>query len=287
MIKKNQLDVVVRFHDVKRLPELERCIFSLVGQDYRPLHINLAVQRFSEAEIEQTRARLAPLLAGEDAPSLEILNWEHDEPADARSALINLGIRASKGRYLAFLDYDDVLYPEAYNLLVSQLQAGAAGIAFGRVRVVELEVYSAFFRPVAALPSFEGSSLRDLFRGNFCPIHSYVIDRSRIPEQFLFFEPYLVMEEDYDFILRICAQFPSDFSLVGTEVGEYYFKTDGSNTHAAGGRSPAWQARYERAAAFVEQRRRNTPLSEQVQRALGISPPLPDLSIRDFLDRAA
>ncbi|MFC4172949.1 glycosyltransferase family A protein [Microvirga sp. GCM10011540] len=287
MTRKNQLDVVVRFHDAKRLPELERCIFSLVGQNYRPLHIILVAQRFSETDLAEVRARLAPLLACEDAPTLEVLNWEHPEPVDARSALINLGIRAGRGRYLAFLDYDDVLYPEAYDLLVSQLQAGEAGIAFGRVRLVQLEVHSTFFRPKATLPYFEGSTLSDLFRGNFCPIHSYVIDRTRIPEQFLFFEPNLLLEEDYDFILRICAQFPSDFALVGTEIGEYYFKTDGSNTHTAGGRPPSWQAQYERAAAFVEQRRRSTPIAAPVQRALGIAPPNPDLSIRDFLDRAA
>jgi len=118
------LDVIVRFHDLCRLRDLDRCVFSLVGQKFRPLHIHLAVQRFTPAMIEEMRANLAPLLLIENPPLLSILNWAHPEPADARSALLNLGLEGGKGRYVAFLDYDDTLNPEAYELLVGQLRRG-------------------------------------------------------------------------------------------------------------------------------------------------------------------
>jgi hypothetical protein len=275
VVTTNQIDVVVRFPDVTRIADLERCLFSLVGQDYRPMHIILAVQRLSEANIELMRSTLQPLFEMDHAPSFEILNWDHEAPADARSALMNLGIRAAKGRYLAFLDHDQVLYPEAYRLLISQLKAGGADIAFAKVRLLELEVFSSFLHARATLASPECGSLRDLFRGNVCPIHSFVLDRTRIPEQFLFFEPYLVVEEAYDFLLRICAQFKSDFSLAQAGIGEYYRKIDSS---------PGGQVCDKREAAFVEQRRCNTPLSQPVQRTLGILPPRTDLSIRAFLD---
>ena len=32
-----QVDCIVRFHDIRRLAELKHCVFSLVGQHYRPL----------------------------------------------------------------------------------------------------------------------------------------------------------------------------------------------------------------------------------------------------------
>jgi hypothetical protein len=271
----DQIEVVVRFHDIKQIADLERCVFSLVGQDYRPLHVILAVQRFSEADIALTRSTLMPLFEWDHAPSFEILNWQHEAPVDARSALINLGIRSAKGRYLAFLDHDQVLYPEAYRLLISQLQSSGSDIAFAGICRIELEAFSSFHHARATLPSPECTGLGDLFRSNVCPVHSFVIDRTRIPEQFLFFEPFLVVEDAYDFLVRICAQFRSDFTLAEAGVGECYDKV--------GGR-PAGPVRREREAAFVEQRRCNTPLSEAVQRALGIAKPQAELSIRGYLD---
>ena len=273
----DQIDVVVRFHDVKRMAELERCIFSLVGQDYRPVHIILVVQRFSQADLELTRSTLSPLFKGDQAPSFEILNWEHEVPDDARSMLINLGIRAAKGRFLAFLDEDQVLYPEAYRLLIAQLRTSGADIAFAGIRRLELEAFGSFVHAKAVLQSAECKQLRDLFQGTVCPIHSYVIDRTRLPDLFLFFDPYLVVEEGYDFLLRICAQFRSDFTLGQTVIGEDYHKV-GSRT--------GWQGFPGREAQFVEQRRRNTPLSKPVQRALGVASPRTRLSIRSFLDGA-
>jgi len=278
------LDVIVRFHDARRLRDLDRCIFSLVGQTYRPLHIYLAVQRFTPAMIEETRAGLAPLLLIENPPRLSILNWAHPEPADARSVLLNLGLGGGEGRYVAFLDYDDTLNPEAYELLVGQLIRGAAAIAFGGVGIKISDVYSEFSYIKERRDPYYGSDLLDLLRRNFCPIHSFVIDRRRIPPAYLYFDPAITRAEDYDFLLRICAQFPSDFTLAKTIIGDYFFKTDGSNTvntewDYTESEHAAWQVSED----FLEQRRRITPVSFDVQRMLGLEP-LPDLTIRRLLD---
>ncbi len=231
MLNDKQLDTIVRFHDIRRLSELERCVFSLVGQNFKSLRIILALQRFSAQEIAKVRATLAPILEFEKSPQLSIVNWEDAEPADARSALLNLGLCAAQGRYIAFLDYDDVLYPEAYEVLVPRLEESGAAIAFATVRVVELNVYHRFFYAARKIiPSYSGSNLLDLFRNNFCPVHSYVIDRMRVPKDILSFDTSLAMEEDYDLLLRICAVLQSDFSLVRTEIGDYFYKTDCSNT---------------------------------------------------------
>src|SRR4051812_21959293 len=95
-----QVDCIVRFHDVGRLNELDRCIFSLVGQSYRPLNIILVLQRFSEAEVAETRQRLAPMLGLPGAPTLEVHNLERPVPKDARTLLLNMGLQAAQGRYV-------------------------------------------------------------------------------------------------------------------------------------------------------------------------------------------
>src|SRR5437588_105189 len=104
--KPEQIDVVVRIHDAGRVRELTRCVFSLVSQSYRTLRIIIAAQRFTDDGLEATRAALAPLLEGEDGVELAVVNWTEAEPVDARSVLLNLGVRAAEGRYLAYLDYD-------------------------------------------------------------------------------------------------------------------------------------------------------------------------------------
>lgn len=284
MAQDNMLDAIVRFHDLQRLPELERCMFSLVGQSYRPLHIILVVQRFSEGDVRVMRDALAPLLKIENAPDMSILNWEEPQPIDARSVLLNLGLSRARGRYVAFLDYDDVLYPEAYQILIERLQESGAAIAFAAVRAMSLQPYDQFFHSLRELvPNYAGSNLADLFRNNFCPIYSYIIDRSQISGDIFYFEPDLVFEEDYDLLLRICAQFRSDFTLVNTKIGEYFFKTDRSNT-SAGGLTGSQLLHYNQVVIpAIEKRRQSTEVSAAVRESLRIPNEKDHMTIRDVL----
>jgi len=284
------LSVVVRFHDVRRLRELDRAIFSLAMQRYRPLHIHLCLQRFSEADIAATKAKLDPILAIDGAPSLNIHNWIEQEPDDARSLLINLGISNIHTRYLAFLDYDDVLYPEAYELLIRQLQASRSAVSFGRICLKTYTSYAKFDYTEGKSFPFQGTSLLELMRDNFCPIHSFVVDTKKVPRHMLFFDPMITRAEDYDFLLRLVAKYPSDFSLIETVVGEYYINRDGSNTntilteYAA---TPEAVQEWDDAEFFIEGRRRTTMVSEEVRRSLGIAQPSPRLTIRRLLDSYA
>lgn len=280
-----QIDCIVRFHDPKRLYELNRCVFSLLGQSYRPLNIILVLQRFTEDQIASVRATLEPMLALPNAPTYTIRNLENPISADARTELLNLGLSAATGQYVAFLDYDDVLYPEAYTILAERLQTVRAAIAFASVRVVKVDVLPQYIRLTQqAKAPFQGEDLKDLFRANFCPIHSYLIDRSVVAAHILIFDTMLTWEEDYDLLLKICAAYPSDFNALGKMIGDYYFKSDGSNTVATGtGLTPARKMEYEGVTALIEARRRATQVSPLVQRQLGLAKVAPTMSIREAL----
>lgn len=281
-----QIDCIVRLHDSRRLLELERCIFSLVGQRYRPLRIVLATQRFTHDEQRQVQDVLAPLLALPDAPELVLCNWESPNPTDARTELLNLGLQAATGRYVAFLDYDDTLFPEAYELLMSRLRDSGASVAFASVRTVGADVHADFVHVSRHVPSpFRGTGLADLFRGNFCPIHSYLIDRAGLPEDLLRFDTSLVWEEDYDLLLRLCSAVGADFQALPHVIGDYYFKTDNSNTIWSAPVLSAEKAKaYEDVAARIEMRRLLTVVAPEVQRGLLAGHPDPALSIRGLLD---
>jgi hypothetical protein len=280
------IDVILRFHDPARLMELERAVFSLAGQDFRPIRILLVTQRFSAAESDMLHAALAPILAWAGAVELTLLNYAAPAPEDARAALANIGFAAAAGRYLALLDYDDVLYPEAYRLLTGQLEAGGAAIAFARTKVARVDVYPDFLHARGQDMPFAGRGLADLFRANFCPLHSYVIDRARVPGGILHYEPMLTLDEDYEMLIRLCAVAPADFSLLDTDVGLYAYKTDASNSYDRyGALPPAVWARRRAAEAFLAGRRAVTILAPDVQRALGLSEPVPGLTVQAYLHR--
>lgn len=279
------IDVVVRFHDPARQNELERALLCLLAQQHRPLRVLLVLQRFTAAQKDALQQALDPLLALPGAPPLELLDFHAPEPADARSALVNTGFAAATGRYLALLDYDDILYPEAYRLLIAQLAASGAAIAFAGITVRRVDIHPLFPHVQAAPQPFHGSGLADLLRANFCPIHSFVVDRTRLDPAELRFEENLTLEEDYDFLLRVCARHRADFSLIHTQIGEYFFKTDNSNTLAGKTPSPRLAARAAGAKQFIEGRKHLLTLASDVQAQLGINPPEPGLTIAEFLER--
>ena len=268
------IDVIVRFHDIERLDELQRCVFSLVGQRHRPLHVILALQRMGEGNVQRIRDVVGRLTHEDDGVHVTVVRWDRELPRDARSALMNLALDHVRGRFLAFLDYDDTLYPGAYETLVARLRQVSAGIVFASVRLLEVDVDGCVPYANRSLPPFGGAGVVDLFRSNFCPLHSYVLDRSRVDAECLRFDVSLEMEEDYEFLLRVCARTTSDFGLLGTLIGDYAFKTDGSNTlgregNLEGGLDGDQLRRFEEVEARIERVRATTVLSREVLEQIG------------------
>ncbi len=282
------VDCIVRFHDARRLAELQRCVFSLFGQRHRPLVVHLMLQRFTAAQVAAVISVLAPLTQLPGAPEFDVCNWDEPGNADARTALLNAGMRRAEGRYVGFLDYDDVLFPEAYELLVGRLRTSGAAIAFGSVQEMEVELRGDVQRTLGKkTPNYSGQSLADLFTANFCPIHSYLIDRRLVDAEALVFDNSLAIEEDYDLLLRICAAYPSDFALLGTTLGYYFYKTDGSNT-VAGQRGLDGERlqQYRVVQARIRQRKATTRVAPVVQTALGVRTPRHGANILDVLTTA-
>ena len=282
------LDVIVRFHDAARIYELDRAIFSLLGQRYRPIRILLVLQRFSAEQSAAVVAALGPLLSLTEGVELVLPEFQATSAPDARAELLNAGLAAALGRYLAILDYDDVILPQAYDRLIERLTIGGAAIAFGCTPVVTSEMHEGFLRAMEIGQPFEGEGLGDLFAANFCPIHSYMMDRERIPPGLLRFEAALTIEEDYEFLLRLCSEVRSDFTLLDVPVGLYFQKDDNSNTFAEATLArPEAVQRMAIAREFVALRRRLCVLSRQVQAELGVDPHRAGMTVQDWLDQRA
>ena len=242
-----RVSVIVRFADPARLPLLDEALFSLALQDHPDLEVVLVVHARAAPALDRARA----LLEGQPwAPGATRRAIAADVPpdADARARLLDLGLEAATGRYVAFLDDDDVVYHGCYAALVAALRASGCAIALGGAR-------EAVLRP-APLPPGGGhlqverkrwfgrrppDALRarlELFADNFAPIHSFVLDRARLGDFPLAFDAGYDRHEDYALLLRLLARFEPDVSQLTRACAEYRLRADGSNTVLVPGLNP-------------------------------------------------
>lgn len=129
-----------------------------------------------------------------------------------------------------------------------------------------------------------GHNLIDLLHDNFCPIHSFVVDRSVISPEHLYFSELLSRLEDYDLLLRIVASHMSDFEAVTIPVGDYYFKDDGSNTVQISDTDMGKDLDdWARAREYIRVIKETTIIQPHVQRQMGIAEPIAGLTIARLL----
>lgn len=264
----NTITTIVRFHDPLRLYELNRCLFSLLCQDVDCLSIIIATQSFTDQQLDNLALWVNGLRAINESVEIKIVNMSLPKGFDGRTKLLNSALKYCETKYVAFLDYDDTIYPEAYSMLVDKAIDTESGLVFASVRMVYTDVLPYYNQAVSAKSNlFKGNNLLDLFSANFCPIHSYIIDRHMVGGD-LYFDDLLTWEEDYDLLLRLASKYKSDFSLVGTEIGDYYQRNDGSNSIGAAGvegrlTSEAME-KYKYVAALIEARRRMTYVNSNI-----------------------
>jgi glycosyltransferase involved in cell wall biosynthesis len=234
------LSVIIRFHDPRLLAQLDEALFSLATQRYLQIQIILAVQN-SQPELTQKLTALIlkqPFAKPEVDPSgtlpFKVLDVTIPQGIDGRSTLLNEGISAADGQYLAFLDYDDVVYPESYSLLIQNCQNSGSAVAVGGCRLATQRwttVQPAHLFTGSKRPYLDHAKNKlDLFLDNFIPIHSFVIDRAQIDPELLRFDVTLRCFEDYEVLLKLAAKYEFDFTDLSTPIVEYRIRNDGSNT---------------------------------------------------------
>ena len=119
------LSVVVPMYDVE--PYLGACLASLTEQDLTDLEVVVV----DDGSTDGSRG-IADQWAGKDS-RIRLLTQANAGLSAARNA----GVRAARGRYLAFCDSDDVVPKTAYAALVGSLEATGSDIVSGDVRRVD------------------------------------------------------------------------------------------------------------------------------------------------------
>ncbi len=215
------LSVIIRCHKEERLPFLDEALFSLALQEWTDLEVIIVLQNGTKA-FKNTINGLIKKQPFHQNCRFQIQIVKIPMGVDGRSSLLNHGIKASTGRYLAFLDDDDLVYHHGYRMLIEQLTKSGKAVAVGGCRRADVKEESdAWHVQTKTTPYAWGSNHFDLFKDNFIPIHSYVIDQTRVDRADLYFDDDFPLLEDYEFLLRVGAKYDFDYSKLNVFVCEY------------------------------------------------------------------
>ncbi len=253
-VSNQTLSIVIRFHLPERLPFLEEALFSLAIQAWSDLELIVAIQNGTE-ELKHRIAEIFDRQPWRSPPRFRILLVSTPEGMDGRSTLLNRGIEFATGRYLAFLDDDDVVYQLGYSTLIGQLENSGLAVAVGGCRTARVQLVSDhWFVRTKEMPFAWGRTRNDLLRDNFVPIHSYVIHRALVNPGDLYFDDDCPPLEDYDFLLRLCAKYQFDFSKLDIPVCEYRIHASNSIPYTADA-PPSALASHARAQKIINEKK--------------------------------
>ena len=156
-----KLSVVIPAYNAQKF--ISRCISSALASDLKDIEV-IAVD---DGSTDETK---------------DILSWyenmypqffkkifkENGGAAEAR----NYGIAESKGHYIAFIDSDDMIRPDAYSIMYDSLQKTGADIAIGRLYKVDNDKY--YVRHTLPLPAYKAINPEEYLRLLFTQTYNNV-----------------------------------------------------------------------------------------------------------------
>lgn len=156
-----KLSVVIPAYNAQKF--ISRCISSALASDLKEIEV-IAVD---DGSTDETK---------------DILGWyenmypqffkkifkENGGAAEAR----NYGIAESKGHYIAFIDSDDMIRPDAYSTMYDSLQKTGADIAIGRLYKVDNDKY--YVRHTLPLPAYKAINPEEYLRLLFTKTYNNV-----------------------------------------------------------------------------------------------------------------
>jgi hypothetical protein len=169
------------------------------------------------------------------APGVEprIRHFASANAGDLRSLMLNKSLQEVDSRYAAFLDFDDLLMPQAYEWLLARLRTTGKAIAIGRV-------FASLYDPKSEMLVERnrhyqyGYSYDDFLTVNVAPLHSFMLDLSQLSVAKLrFFEDQRFLE-DYFLLLQLVTRDNTDWKGLAQDmyIGDYIRFRDNRNTLA-------------------------------------------------------
>ncbi|HKV82915.1 MAG TPA: glycosyltransferase [Ktedonobacterales bacterium] len=220
-VEQPEVSVIVR--TVNRPETLAVALTSLVNQTF---------DNFEVVVVNDAGADVSDLLRSfEDRLTIQYIR--HSESL-GMSAGLTTGVRAARGKYVCYLDDDDVVYPFHLEALWQELRASG-----GKYKFVYSDYNRALMKGRGAaaitvsrhpLPTWEFN--RDQLQvSNYIAIHTWMHERDCV-EAVGGFSKDILLLGDWDFLLRMAAKY--EFHPIRRITCEYRFYTDVGNSLVKG-----------------------------------------------------
>lgn len=156
-----KLSVVIPAYNAQKF--ISRCISSALASDLKEIEV-IAVDDGSTDETKNILSWYENMYP----QFFKKIFKENGGAAEAR----NYGIAESKGHYIAFIDSDDMIRPDAYSTMYDSLQKTGADIAIGRLYKVDNDKY--YVRHTLPLPAYKAINPEEYLRLLFTQTYNNV-----------------------------------------------------------------------------------------------------------------
>ncbi len=205
--------IVPTFNRPERLREALQSVLAQTYQDFEIIVVN------------DGTSDIRPVLNALNAGG-RITSITHDRNRGLAAAR-NSGLRAAKGKYVAYLDDDDRYLPDHLETLVTFLEQSECNAAYTDAwRVHETLQQGRYAEQARDLPYSHDFNPANLLISNFFPVLCVMHERACLDDVGLFDES-LFAHEDWDLWIRMATKYP--FAHIRRTTAEFTWRMDGSS----------------------------------------------------------
>jgi lipopolysaccharide biosynthesis protein len=229
----DRVSTIIRYHRNGDRRVLINALLSLLAQSGCRVRPCIGLQDLTETESMDLLRILDALPWAQDCrPLLRFYKSTPDCP-DLRSLMLNELLIEAGPDYVGFLDYDDVLFPHAYETLLSRLRKTGKNATFGRVYSTVVDSSQRILRRDRVF--HYGRTYNDFVNDNHSPIHSFLLNANKIDTSKIHYYKDMKYCEDYYMTLQIFTESETDWESLEVDnfIGDYVHKLgDATNTLA-------------------------------------------------------
>lgn len=229
--KPDSVTTIMRYHRRGERASLINALLSLIAQSGCKVKPVLAIQDMNDDEMAVLEKELAKLPWDNDFKPVIRRYFSTEEKPDLRSLMLNDALKAVGHGYAAFLDYDDMLFPTAYAVLLEQIKSSGKNATFARVYSTMVDATTGCTIKREKIYDY-GESYRDFVEHNHAPLHSFLLDLDKCDlEAVTYFDDMKYME-DYYLTMQLFTRAGTDWASLRTcgFIGDYIHRV-GCDAH--------------------------------------------------------
>lgn len=221
LVQRRKISTIIRFHRQGDIKLLVDALLSLIAQADCRVQPWIALQDLSDHDFGMLQSIVDGLPWPIDCAPIYRRYFSTSDNPDLRSLMLNETLKAVGNGYLTFLDYDDIMFPDAYGYLASRLEQTHKNAAFGRVYTATVSENALVIN--REVEFIAGHSYKEFLLRNHAPLHSFMLNLDRIDLSQITYHPGMKYMEDYFLTLQIFGEECTDWGSLDEErfIGDY------------------------------------------------------------------